>query len=49
MADWVAVADAADAVDATTKPRGGRVVARTRPAETAVTWHGVEEQVTFLR
>jgi cytosine/creatinine deaminase len=29
--------------------RGGRVVARTRPAETTVTWHGTEEPVTFLR
>jgi cytosine deaminase len=29
--------------------RGGRVVARTRPAETTVTWHGVDEPVTFLR
>src|SRR2546421_3517354 len=29
--------------------RGGRVVARTKPAETTVTWHGTEEEVTFLR
>jgi cytosine deaminase len=29
--------------------RGGRIVARTRPAETSVVWHGVEEQVNFLR
>jgi hypothetical protein len=29
--------------------RGIGGVARTRPAETTVTWHGVEEQVTFLR
>jgi cytosine deaminase len=29
--------------------RAGREVARTRPAETTVVWHGVEEPVTFLR
>jgi cytosine deaminase len=29
--------------------RGGVVVARTRPAETSVTWGGVETPVTFLR
>ncbi|MDQ6873815.1 MAG: cytosine deaminase [Actinomycetota bacterium] len=29
--------------------RAGRVVARTQPAETTVTWHGVEAPVTFLR
>jgi cytosine deaminase len=29
--------------------RAGREVARTKPAETTVTWHGVEEKVTFLR
>ena len=29
--------------------RDGQVVARTRPAETTVTWHGAEEEVTFLR
>ncbi|MEN3308395.1 MAG: cytosine/creatinine deaminase [Micromonosporaceae bacterium] len=29
--------------------RGGRVVARTRPAQTSVFWHGAEEEVTFLR
>ena len=29
--------------------RDGRVVARTRPAETTVTWDGVEEQVDFLK
>jgi cytosine/creatinine deaminase len=29
--------------------RGGRVVARTEPARTTVTWDGVEEDVTFLR
>jgi cytosine/creatinine deaminase len=29
--------------------RGGRVVARTRPAETTVSWHGVEAPVSFLR
>ncbi|HKS98197.1 MAG TPA: cytosine deaminase [Rugosimonospora sp.] len=29
--------------------RAGRVVARTRPARTTVTWHGAEEEVTFLR
>jgi cytosine deaminase len=29
--------------------RAGRVVARTRPAQTSVSWHGTEEEVTFLR
>src|SRR6266699_2564544 len=29
--------------------RAGRIVARTRPAETSVVWHGVEEPVSFLR
>jgi cytosine/creatinine deaminase len=29
--------------------RAGRVVAHTRPAQTSVTWHGTEEEVTFLR
>jgi cytosine deaminase len=29
--------------------RGGKVLARTEPARTTVTWHGVEEGVTFLR
>jgi cytosine/creatinine deaminase len=29
--------------------RGGRVVARTEPAVTTVTWDGAEEPVTFLR
>jgi cytosine/creatinine deaminase len=29
--------------------RGGRVVARTQPAHTTVTWDGVEEPVSFLR
>jgi cytosine/creatinine deaminase len=29
--------------------RGGQVLARTEPARTTVTWHGVEEEVTFLR
>jgi cytosine deaminase len=29
--------------------RGGRVVARTEPARTTVTWDGTEEEVTFLR
>jgi cytosine deaminase len=29
--------------------RAGRVVARTRPAETTVVWNGSEEPVTFLR
>jgi cytosine/creatinine deaminase len=29
--------------------RGGVVVARTRPAETTVRWHGEESPVTFLR
>jgi cytosine deaminase len=29
--------------------RAGRIVARTRPAETSVVWHGVEEPVNFLR
>jgi cytosine deaminase len=29
--------------------RGGRVLARTEPARTTVTWDGVEEEVTFLR
>jgi cytosine deaminase len=29
--------------------RAGRVVARTRPAQTSVRWHGTEEEVTFLR
>jgi cytosine deaminase len=29
--------------------RGGRVVARTEPARTTVTWDGVDEDVTFLR
>jgi cytosine deaminase len=29
--------------------RGGRVVARTRPAETSVFWHTGEERVSFLR
>src|SRR5690348_17452509 len=29
--------------------RAGRIVARTRPAQTSVTWHGTEEEVTFLR
>jgi cytosine deaminase len=29
--------------------RGGNVVARTRPAQTSVVWHGAEEEVTFLR
>jgi cytosine/creatinine deaminase len=29
--------------------RGGKVLARTEPARTTVTWHGVEEEVTFLR
>jgi cytosine deaminase len=29
--------------------RGGKVVARSTPAQHAVTWDGVEEQVTFLR
>jgi cytosine deaminase len=29
--------------------RDGQVVARTKPAETTVTWHGTEEEVTFLR
>src|SRR3954447_6339321 len=28
--------------------RGGRVVARTEPARTTVTWDGVEEEVTYL-
>jgi cytosine/creatinine deaminase len=29
--------------------RAGRIVACTRPAQTSVTWHGTEEEVTFLR
>jgi cytosine deaminase len=29
--------------------RAGRVMARTRPAQTSVWWHGTEEEVTFLR
>jgi cytosine deaminase len=29
--------------------RAGRVVARTRPAQASVTWHGTEEEVSFLR
>ncbi len=29
--------------------RGGRVVARSVPAQHTVVWHGTEEQVTFLR
>ena len=29
--------------------RGGKVLARTEPARTTVTWDGVEEEVTFLR
>jgi cytosine deaminase len=29
--------------------RAGRVVARTRPAQTSVTWHGAEEEISFLR
>jgi cytosine/creatinine deaminase len=29
--------------------RGGKVLARTEPARTTVTWGGVEEEVTFLR
>ncbi len=29
--------------------RGGRIVARTEPARTTVTWDGTEEPVTFLR
>jgi cytosine deaminase len=29
--------------------RGGRVLARTDPARTTVTWDGAEEEVTFLR
>jgi cytosine/creatinine deaminase len=29
--------------------RGGRIVARTQPAESFVTWDGVEEPVTFAR
>jgi cytosine deaminase len=29
--------------------RAGQVVARTRPAETSVVWHGTEEPVSFLR
>jgi cytosine/creatinine deaminase len=29
--------------------RGGKVVARSTPAQHTVTWNGVEEQVTFLR
>ena len=29
--------------------RGGKVVARATPAQHTVTWHGAEEQVTFLR
>jgi cytosine deaminase len=29
--------------------RGGKVLARTEPARTTVTWDGVEEDVTFLR
>jgi cytosine/creatinine deaminase len=29
--------------------RGGRVLARTEPARTTVSWDGVEEEVTFLR
>ncbi len=29
--------------------RGGRIVARTEPAQTSVVWDGVEEPVTFLR
>jgi cytosine deaminase len=29
--------------------RGGRVVARSVPAQHTVIWHGTEEQVTFLR
>jgi cytosine deaminase len=29
--------------------RAGRVVARTRPAQTSVWWHGAEEEVNFLR
>jgi cytosine deaminase len=29
--------------------RAGRVVARTRPAQTSVRWRGTEEEVTFLR
>ncbi|MDP9241077.1 MAG: cytosine deaminase [Actinomycetota bacterium] len=29
--------------------RGGRIVARTEPAQTSVVWDGVEESVTFLR
>ena len=28
---------------------GGKVVARAMPARHTVVWHGVEEQVTFLR
>jgi cytosine/creatinine deaminase len=29
--------------------RAGRVVARTAPAQTTVTWDGEEQPVTFLR
>jgi cytosine deaminase len=29
--------------------RGGKVLARTEPARTTITWGGVEEDVTFLR
>ncbi|MEP6696677.1 MAG: cytosine deaminase [Pseudonocardiales bacterium] len=29
--------------------RGGRVVARTQPAQTSVVWDGAEESITFLR
>ncbi len=29
--------------------RGGQIVARTQPAETTVTWDGVEEPVSFIR
>jgi hypothetical protein len=29
--------------------RGGKVLARTDPARTTVTWDGVEEEITFLR
>jgi cytosine deaminase len=29
--------------------RGGRVLARSEPARTTVTWDGAEEEVTFLR
>jgi len=29
--------------------RAGRVVARTEPAQTTVTWDGIDHEVTFLR